>query len=116
MDRAHRFQGGTGEQDRARSTRGFLHFGPSCHPPGFSWSPNAPGSDTREQKTLTFDVAYTATLNGQTKRIHRATKVSFPYSLGPGLYLLTGMLGLLLGNVIKTLTTHKRDFADMLNA
>jgi len=85
-------------------------------PPGFSWSPNAPGSDTREQKTLTFDVAYTAMLNGRATRIHRATKVSFPYSLGPGPYLLTGMLGLLLGNIIKTLTTHKRDFAEMLNA
>jgi hypothetical protein len=85
-------------------------------PPGFTWWSNAPGSDTREQKTLAFDVAYSVRQNGAVKRIHRVTKVSFPYSLGPVLYMLTGILGLILGNVIKTLTGHKKDLVDQLGS
>jgi hypothetical protein len=85
-------------------------------PPGFSWWSNAAGSDTREQKILAFDIAYDARQNGTIKRIHRSTRVTFPYALGPVLYMLTGILGVILGNVIKTLTSHKKDLVDQLGS
>jgi hypothetical protein len=76
-------------------------------PPGSSWHPYAPGSDTREQKSFPFNVAYTTEVNGQSKRLQQAAKLTLPYSLGGALYVFTGILGLVLGNVIKTLTGRK---------
>ena len=78
-------------------------------PPGFSWYPYTPGSDTREQKVFVFNISYTIQVNGQPKRLQQATKLTVPYPLGGWLYVFTGILGLILGNVVKTLTAHKKE-------
>jgi hypothetical protein len=79
-------------------------------PPG-SWHVNDPGGDTREEKKLVFNVAYVTQVSGQARSGYQPVTLTFRYSLNPVLYVINGMLGLLFGSVIKTVTAHKQMLA-----
>lgn len=70
-------------------------------PPGSK--PFTAGSDTREKKIFTFNVDYIE--NGQRKA--EDARFSLDFSLNPLIYLLTGVVGLIFGGVLKTVASSR---------
>jgi len=77
-------------------------------PPGRAgfFQPYSPGSDTREDKTFVFNVGYSVPgSDGGKRRLHQAVELTVDYSIAPRLYLALGVLGVILGGLIKLLTS-----------
>ena len=65
------------------------------------------GGDTRERKRFVFNLDYTAQVDGARRQQRQSLELPVDYSTSPILYMVCGILGAILGNVIKTFNAHK---------
>ncbi len=65
------------------------------------------GGDTRERKRFVFNLAYTAQVDGSAHQLRQSLELPVDYSTSPVLYMICGVLGAILGNVIKTFNVQK---------
>jgi hypothetical protein len=65
------------------------------------------GGDTREQKTFVFNVDYQSSEGSTPHRIYESTELTLPYSINPLWYITSGILGLIIGNILKMLTKQR---------
>jgi|GEM_PF-5745339 len=66
-----------------------------------------PGSDTREAKSFIFNLTYIGYAKNQWKRFYQSTELRVGFSINAAFYLLSGLIGVILGNIIKTLSRLK---------
>ncbi len=77
-------------------------------PPGRAvfFQPYSRRSDSREEKTFVFNVGYSVPgSDGGQRRLHQSTELTVDYSIAPRLYLALGVLGVILGGLIKLMTS-----------
>jgi hypothetical protein len=75
-------------------------------PPSW-WRVYIPGGDPRERKLFVFNVAYTTTVDGAPRQFRQSVDLTVDFSIPPFLYLICGVLGAIIGNVIKTFTAER---------
>jgi hypothetical protein len=85
-------------------------------PPPASLRTHLPGGDTRERKIFIFNVRYTSSVDGLQKVMNQSLSLPLNYSITPVLYLLCGLLGALIGNIIKSFSAQKKDKASSRQA